>query len=203
MTTTFKKILAVLLVSLTLGSAVAQTVCYGSTVGFRGTMPGYGSAKVYLLWQIDEWTKDVRWIGQSFYCNINTCSYAWGQSHAVGVQYNVNFQGGLGNYANQWVFLLNANYTRTYTTTTTFTWTINLVAGQTAAPAQFVYRFRHGGRIHDGWYRGNPCGGRGGSYTSYWYSRHLGYNAVWQSSEIRTVNGSNDAIGVYMVNGQI
>jgi hypothetical protein len=157
--------LAPLMLLATQGTASAQTWCFyagGGQPDLKGdTTWAQGTQRAANTWQ--DWV----WRGDTFRCptNVPGCSYAWGQTKTSGWSWSVGVSVNIPNAGS-----ITPNYGRNGSTTTSFTFTVNLKPGQFAQPVQVVQRqWRQG--IFVGAFRstGYLCDGRHPGIYSYWW----------------------------------
>lgn len=99
----------------------------------------------------DDWI----WRGPIYWCSdkVPACTYAWGETKSTTVAWSFGaLAGGQNNPATALLQLI-PNYTRTTTTTTSFTWSITMLPGQYAQPIQVVRRRWEQGVFVGAWVR--------------------------------------------------
>ncbi|MFJ2112524.1 MULTISPECIES: hypothetical protein [unclassified Streptomyces] len=145
--------------------------------------------------------QDWVWRGDTFKCptNVPSCSYAWQKSQTTGWQWSAGLSIKVPNFFGSDLGSLTPSYGRNGSTTTSFTFTVNLKPGQSAQPIQVVER-RWTQGVYKGIYKANgktclvsPSNPNGKAFRYDWYP-----NEQWGSW---TTNLRVNDWGTYNVQG--
>lgn len=156
--------LAPLLLLASPGTASAGELCWYTGAG-HPDVKGDGTWAETKQRASNTW-EDWVWRGTTFKCptNVPSCSYAWGQSHTEGWYWEAGFSVSLGPVS------VVPNYGRTSSTTTTYTFTVNLRPGQYAQPIQVVQRrWTQGDFVGAFISDGHVCESRHPNNVHYWW----------------------------------
>lgn len=160
------------------GSASAQTWCFdqgGGHPDLKGdTTWAEGTTQAPNTWQ--DWV----WRGDTFHCpwNAPSCQYAWQYSKTTGWSWSSGLSVSI-----PYLGSLTPNYGRNGSTTTSFTYTVNLRPGQFAQPIQVVERrWRQGDFVGAFRSNGDHCDPRHPNAVTYWWDGNYRWGH-WENNE--------------------
>lgn len=152
-------------------ASAAQTRCLFEN---EWNLPGDTTRAVARQQAHNTW-EDWVWRGPTYRCpwNVPKCTYAWQQSKTTSWQWSVGLTiGGQSNPATK-LAQLTAGYQRSGSTTTAYTFSVDLNPGQYAQPIQVVQRRWRQGDFVGAWRLGGTCRKDGRNLNEYtWDGNH-------------------------------